>query len=73
MEEQDQEEQDPYKWGFLYYNKSDPRTLVPKGSGGIGLTLNFARFWSYIIMLFLIGMIVFVFVDLVYFPPPSTH
>jgi uncharacterized membrane protein len=38
-----------YKLGLFYYNPSDPRVSVPKRRG-FGLTCNFARFESYLLL-----------------------
>ncbi len=47
-----------YKLGFIYYKKTDPRLFIPKASG-LGWTLNFSNFWSYIVLALLIGLIIF--------------
>ncbi|MFN8284038.1 MAG: DUF5808 domain-containing protein [Chitinophagales bacterium] len=39
-----------YKFGFLYFNKEDKRILVPKRFHLLGWTLNFANPYSYIIL-----------------------
>lgn len=43
-------ESDNYKWGFLYYDPSDHRIIVPKRIAWMGWTLNFANPFSYIII-----------------------
>jgi uncharacterized membrane protein len=52
----DEMRKDPnnYKWGIFYFNRLDPRTIVPKRNIGMGWTLNFANPYSY---LFLAGII----------------
>jgi len=47
---------DNYKWGIFYFNPQDPRTIVLKRIPAMGLTLNFARPYSY---LFIIGILLF--------------
>lgn len=50
---------DNYKWGFFYYNRKDYRVFVPKRYKGMGWTLNFAKPYSYAIIL---GIITFVII-----------
>lgn len=40
-----------YKWGIFYFNPNDQRIMVPKRSKSMGWTLNFARMYSYIILI----------------------
>ena len=40
-----------YKWGIFYFNSKDSRTVVPKRSGMLGWTLNFANVYTYLIIL----------------------
>jgi uncharacterized membrane protein len=56
---------DPSNWrlGLFYYNKSDKRMFVPKRVQGLGWTLNFANPYT---SLFLVGLIVFLWVVLLY-------
>jgi uncharacterized membrane protein len=51
--------QDPdnYKWGIIYFNHKDARIIVPKRNPYMGLTLNFANPYSYLILVLLIGVI----------------
>jgi len=50
---------DPSNWkGVLYYNKRDPRLIVPKINPSSGWTLNFARPITYIILVIFIFIIV---------------
>ncbi len=44
---------DNYKFGFFYFNKKDPRFIIPKKTG-LGITLNFANPKSYLIILAII-------------------
>jgi uncharacterized membrane protein len=46
--------EDNYKWGLFYYNPDDYRIIVPKRNQGLGWTLNFARFYSWFIILVII-------------------
>ena len=61
MEPSDQYEKKKYKFGIFYHHKDNPKIFVPKGSGGIGWTLNFANSWSYVILMLLVGIIIFIF------------
>jgi hypothetical protein len=45
-----------YKWGFCYYNKSDPRVIVPKRWKWMGWTLNFAHASAVPVALLLVGV-----------------
>jgi uncharacterized membrane protein len=38
-----------YKWNAFYYNPDDYRVIAPKRSR-LGLTLNFARIESYLVL-----------------------
>jgi len=40
-----------YKWGIFYFNPKDGRIAVPKRSRKMGWTLNFANFYSYLLIL----------------------
>lgn len=35
-------EEDHWKWGFIYYNRDDKRIFLPKRTG-LGITFNFAQ------------------------------
>jgi uncharacterized membrane protein len=39
-----------WKWGIIYFNKSDSRVLVPKRNKILGWTFNFAHPVSYIVL-----------------------
>ena len=40
---------DPGNWkGVLYFNRKDPRILVPKQNPELGKTLNFANPYAYV-------------------------
>ncbi|URZ86979.1 DUF1648 domain-containing protein [Floricoccus penangensis] len=55
------EDKSAWKFGFLYYNKDDVAYIVQKRSG-LGYTLNFARYQSWLITLaFILLMLVIVF------------
>ncbi len=63
FEKPDYEINDPsnYLLGFLYYNPSDKRVLVPKRKGrGWGGTYNFARYQSYLIIGAIIASVIVV-------------
>lgn len=59
--ENDRMRNDPmnYKWGIFYFNPKDKRVIVPKRLKGMGWTLNFANFRSYVILI-LIGILALV-------------
>ena len=48
-----------YKFGLLYYNPKDYRTVVPKRNKSLGWTLNFAKPITYFFLL-LILLIAFI-------------
>lgn len=52
--------EDPKNWilGFLYFNRSDRRVIVPKRNPFMGWTVNFASIYSYFILVFIIGLFV---------------
>ena len=51
---------DPSNWnGPFYFNRRDPRLMVPKLHPSMGWTLNFASPMAYIAIGLLIAMIVF--------------
>ena len=52
--------QDNYKWGFLYFDRSDQRVIVPKVNKWMGWTFNFARPETYIIIFAFIVIMVLV-------------
>jgi uncharacterized membrane protein len=46
-----------YKGGIFYFNRKDGRVLVPKRSRLMGWTLNFANFFTYLLILGIILVI----------------
>jgi uncharacterized membrane protein len=52
--------EDYYKWGLFYYNPDDQRVIVPKRNPWMGWTLNFARFYSWFIIIMIIAVAVLV-------------
>ena len=52
--------EDHYKWGLFYYNPDDQRVIVPKRNSWMGWTLNFARFYSWFIIILIIALAVLV-------------
>jgi len=48
-----------YKWGFLYYNANDYRTVVPKRNKLLGWTLNFAKPTTYFFLLLIVVIVLF--------------
>jgi uncharacterized membrane protein len=47
-----------WKWGIIYFNKSDSRVLVPKRNKILGWTFNFAHPISYVVMALIIGAVI---------------
>ncbi len=45
-----------YKWEIFYFNPDDQRIMVPKRSKSMGWTLNFARMYSYIILILIFAL-----------------
>lgn len=50
---------DNYKWGIFYYNPRDSRIFLPKRIPLMGFTLNFANPYSYLILIMLLAVILF--------------
>lgn len=42
--------------GFLYFNRIDPRVIVPKKNPFMGWTINFASIYSYLILLLIAAL-----------------
>jgi len=40
-----------YKWGIFYFNRKDPRMVVPKRNRIMGWTMNFANPYAYLILI----------------------
>jgi uncharacterized membrane protein len=52
---------DPGYWkGPFYYNRKDPRLMVPKLHPSLGWTLNFASPYAYLTLIALIGVVIVV-------------
>jgi uncharacterized membrane protein len=49
-----------YKAGIFYFNPKDSRIMVPKRYKLTGWTLNFASFYTYLLILGIIGVILIV-------------
>lgn len=45
-----------YKWGVFYFNRKDPRFMVPKRNKMMGWTLNFAHRNYLLILISLIAL-----------------
>ena len=60
--ENDRMIEDPanYKWGLFYFNRADKRIIVPKRLKMMGWTLNFANFYTYVILLLIIAVAIIV-------------
>ena len=52
--------QEKYIWGLFYFNREDPRVIVPKINRWMGWTLNFASPWSYILLFVFIFLVIWV-------------
>lgn len=48
-----------YKWGFLYFNPKDKRTVVRKVNPYLGFTLNFAQPLTYVLIICVVLIILF--------------
>ncbi len=48
-----------YKWGFLYFNPKDKRTVVRKINPYLGFTLNFAQPLAYVLLICILGIIIY--------------
>ncbi len=49
----------PDNWrGIFYFNRKDPRVIVPKLNPSMGWTLNFRNIYSYVLIVLLILIIV---------------
>lgn len=51
---------DKYIWGLFYFDKSDPRVIVPKVNKWMGWTFNFANPFSYIIIFVFILLLILI-------------
>lgn len=52
---------DPNNWkGILYVNKKDPRIVVPKLYPLLGWTLNFGNIYTYLAIIAIVLIIVFI-------------
>jgi len=60
--ENDRKSDDPmnYKWGIFYFNRKDPRIMVPKRIKWMGWTLNFGNNYSYIYLFLAIVFLIFI-------------
>ena len=45
-----------YKAGIFYFNAKDPRIVVPKRYRMMGWTMNFANFYTYLLILGIIAV-----------------
>jgi len=48
-----------YKWGFIYFNPKDKRTVVRKSNPNLGFTLNFAQPLAYVLLICILGIIIY--------------
>ena len=60
--ENDRMIEDPanYKWGIFYFNRKDRRIIVPKRLKMMGWTLNFANFYTYIILFLIFAIAIII-------------
>lgn len=49
-----------WKWGMFYVNKLDPRTSVPKRNKNMGITLNFAKPISFVLVVIMLTFIILI-------------
>jgi len=47
-----------YKWGIFYFNPKDPRVILPKRNKILGITVNFASPYSYLIIIAIVAFAV---------------
>jgi uncharacterized membrane protein len=47
-----------WRWGLIYFNPRDRRIFVLKRNRWMGITLNFARPESHLIMALILGLII---------------
>lgn len=57
LSELDENQPNHYRWGFLFYDPTDHRVIVPKRVAWMGWTFNFASPFTYMIILGVIGLI----------------
>lgn len=50
---------DNYKWGIFYFNPEDSRLFLPKRVPIMGFTLNFGNPFSYLILILLLALVLF--------------
>jgi uncharacterized membrane protein len=55
-----QKDPNNYKWGIIYFNRKDSRIFLPKRNKWMGWTMNFANPYSYLIILAIIGLAIFI-------------
>jgi len=49
----------PENWkGIFYFNRKDPRLVVPKFYSQLGWTLNFASPYSYLLIMVIVSIII---------------
>lgn len=48
-----------YKFGIFYFNRNDPRTIVPKRLRNLGFAVNFAHPISYLLVFLILAIIVY--------------
>jgi uncharacterized membrane protein len=52
---------DPGNWrGPFYFNRKDPRLMIPKLHPSLGWTLNFASYFAYVAIAALIAVVIIV-------------
>lgn len=53
--------EDPNNWrGPFYFNRKDPRLMVPKINPELGWTFNFASPYSYVTLIITVGVAIYV-------------
>lgn len=59
QKEENTREKEPAIWEYLvYFDRNDPRIIVPKKNKTMGWTLNFANPFSYLILSIIVVIIV---------------
>ncbi len=57
----DEMSKNPTNWkGVIYLNRKDRRLMVPKQNPSLGWTLNFANPYTYVLLILLVLIVVFV-------------
>lgn len=55
-----QKNSDNWKWGVIYFNAKDKRTIVPKRNPSFGFTINFRSTYSWILITGIIAIVLLI-------------